>query len=271
METQDQNTNVRTPGRNGRILAGFFLLIVGAVFLMKETAFILIPDWLFTWPMILIAVGIYTGIKHEFRNPGWMIMVVVGAIFLADEAHLGFDFHRFIIPVVIIAAGLIMIIRPKTNSWKYRSCGNFRNRNWNAWAQPAVSPTAGQSKTAEDSSASQATFSSQDYFDSTSVFGGVKKIIVSKNFRGGDITCFMGGCEVDLTQADLQVPAVIDVTQIFGGTKLVVPSHWQVRTEMTAIFGSVEDKRQQPLTSNEGKLLILKGTSIFGGIEIKNY
>lgn len=268
MDTQNDNNDFNASRTRGRIFAGLFLLLVGGAFLMREMDFPFFPDWLFTWPMILIAVGIYSGIKHQFRNPGWLIMILVGGIFLADEVNLGFDLHRFIVPIVIIAVGLMMLLRPsrmfRNRRWNY--FGGWDRNNWSNAQTPSGMNTAASSQGTHG-----AEFSSQDFFDSTSVFGGVKKVIVSKDFRGGDITCFMGGCEVDLTQADMTNPAVVDVTQVFGGTKLIVPSHWQVRTEMTAIFGSVEDKRQLPLSSDSGKVLVLKGTSLFGGIEIKNY
>jgi predicted membrane protein len=256
MNTQGQPDEQNQPKNNGRILAGFFLLIIGAVFVMKEMSFPFFPYWLFTWPMLLIAIGLYTGIKHQFRNPAWIILIIIGGVFLADQVDIGFNFHRFLFPIIIIGVGLIMITRPR----------HRRDRQWKDWGDNMKKkysdyPNAGDA----------AQNSSDDFFDSTSIFGGTKKVIVSKNFRGGDITCLMGGCEADLTQADMQSTAIIDVTQIFGGTKLIVPSHWQVRTDMTAIFGAVEDKRQQPLNTDSGKLLILKGTTIFGGIEIRNY
>ncbi|HMG67070.1 MAG TPA: LiaF domain-containing protein, partial [Chitinophagaceae bacterium] len=114
--------------------------------------------------------------------------------------------------------------------------------------------------------------SSEDYIDSTSIFGGIKKNVISKNFKGGDITNIMGGSEIDLTQADINGTVTIDLTQIFGGTKLIVPSNWQVKTQMAAIFGGVEDKRSlQNVTIDPNKKLVLDGTSIFGGIEIRSY
>jgi predicted membrane protein len=111
-----------------------------------------------------------------------------------------------------------------------------------------------------------------DFIDSTSIFGGTKKVILSKNFKGGDITCFMGGAELDLSQADIKSPVVLDVTQIFGGTKIIVPPTWDVKSEVAAVFGGIEDKRRI-LTGNlnPDKVVILRGTSIFGGIEIKSY
>jgi len=114
-------------------------------------------------------------------------------------------------------------------------------------------------------------YSSEDFVNATSVFGGVHKKIMSKNFRGGDIVTFLGGTEIDLTQADFTGTVRLDVTQIMGGTKIIVPPHWEVRSEVTALFAGFEDKRQQPAATNPDKVLIIDGTSIFGGIELKNY
>jgi len=255
MSTQDQNNNFNQPRRDGRVIAGLFLLAIGAVFILKEIHFMFFPGWLFTWPMILIVIGIYSGLKHQFRNMGWLIPIVIGGIFLFDEMGFDYDLHRFIAPAIIITVGLTMILRPR------------RNRNWN-------SNEAGQWKDEKTNSYSTGpvpNYSPEDFFDSTAVFGSAKKVIISKNFKGGDITCFMGGCEIDLTQADMTQPAVIDLTFVFGGGKIIVPSDWQVNNNITPVFGGIEDKRRQPMTLNPNKVLIIRGTCLFGGLEIKNY
>src|SRR5699024_5569486 len=79
--------------------------------------------------------------------------------------------------------------------------------------------------------------SAQDYIESTSIFGNSRNFVVSKRFRGGDIVNIMGGSEINLMQADLQGPAVLEVVQLFGGTTIVAPAHWVVVPEMAAIFG----------------------------------
>jgi predicted membrane protein len=114
-------------------------------------------------------------------------------------------------------------------------------------------------------------YTSEDFIDATTIFSGVHKKIVSKNFKGGDIVTLMGGTEIDLTQADFTGIVRLDVTQIMGGTKIIVPAHWEVRSEVTAIFAGFEDKRQQPTVTNPEKVLVIDGTSIFGGIELKNF
>jgi predicted membrane protein len=81
----------------------------------------------------------------------------------------------------------------------------------------------------------------------------------------------MGGAELNLSQADIQGTAALDITQIMGGTKIVVPPNWTIRSELTSVFGSIEDKRQNIGIPNPEKVLIIDGSSVFGGIEIRNY
>ncbi|HEV3412620.1 MAG TPA: LiaF domain-containing protein [Puia sp.] len=114
-------------------------------------------------------------------------------------------------------------------------------------------------------------YSSEDYLDTTAFFGGVHKKIVSKNFKGGDIVTIMGGTELDLSQADFTGMIKLDVVQIMGATKIIVPAHWEIRTDVTAIFAGFEDKRQQPTVNNPEKVLIIDGTSLMGGIELRNF
>jgi predicted membrane protein len=115
-------------------------------------------------------------------------------------------------------------------------------------------------------------FGKDDFVESTSIFGGAKKIIISKNFKGGDLVNVFGGTELDLSQADFTGTAVIELTTIFGGTKLLVPSNWSVKSDAVTIFGGIEDKRRmQTITEAPEKTLLLRGTVIFGGIDIKSF
>ncbi len=254
-ENENQNYNDNPPRQDGRVLAGLFVLVVGGLFLMKELAFPFFPHWIFSWPMILIAIGIYSGLRHQFRNSAWLIFIVIGGVFLIDEMDFGFDMHRFIVPIIIICAGLAMILRPRRGR-------NWHRSDWADWKKESI---------INEAKGYSPNYSSEDFFDSTAVFGSAKKVIISKNFQGGDVTCFMGGCELDFTQADMTKPAILDLTLVFGGGKIIVPSDWQVNNQITPVFGGVEDKRRQPLNPNSDKILILKGTCFFGGFEIKNY
>ena len=64
---------------------------------------------------------------------------------------------------------------------------------------------------------------------------------------------------------------VIDVTAVFGGAKLIVPAGWQIKHEVTAIFGGLDDKRLVPAPLGSTKILIIRGVALFGGIDIRSY
>ena len=247
----------RKSGR-GRAFTGLLLLAVGGLLLLKTTGAIIFPSWFFTWPMLVIAIGLFSGIKHGFRGPFWAIMLLVGGFGLADKMDPTMDLSRFIWPVVIMAMGLLFIFRPR------KSC---RNR-WQDRLEPATTDNQSTADTSYDSNADDR----RDFLEVTSVFGGIKKNVLSKNFKGGDIVSFMGGSEIDLSQADFNGRITIDATNIFGGTKLIVPSSWDVQSDITAIFGGVDDKRQiSGINLDPNKVLVLDGTCMFGGIEIRSF
>lgn len=238
--------------KHDRFWMGLALLVVGAALLLQKMGAGL-PDWLFTWPMILIIAGVVTGLKHRFTNVSWLIMIAIGIFFLWDEMIIDLDMKRYFWPVIIIGIGLIFMFRPRKKWYHERERWNLPDENLNFGA--------GFSQQ-----------SAEDVINSTSIFGGVKKVITSKDFKGGEIVCFMGGAEYNLSQADITGPVSIEIIQVFGGTKLVVPPHWEIRSEAVAIFAGIEDKRPaQPGNFDPNKVLILKGTTIFGGIEIKSY
>jgi predicted membrane protein len=241
----------------GRVWAGLFLLGIGGLLLLDQMGFPL-PDWLFTWHVLLIALGLFIGLRHNFRGGGWMIMILIGGFFLIQDNFPDLPLRRFLWPGILIFVGLLIIVAPRRSRWKGEWKHDWDRHRWNR-------------RYSNSFASSKEGYSTEDFIDSTAIFGGVHKKVVSKNFKGGDITSMMGGTEIDLTQADFTGVVRLDVTQIMGGTKIIVPAHWEVRSEVTAVFAGYEDKRQQPAVTNPDKVLILEGTSIFGGIELKNY
>ncbi|MEO6406244.1 MAG: DUF5668 domain-containing protein [Ferruginibacter sp.] len=249
---------------HGRIWAGLLLLAVGGLLLLRTMNILFFPWWVFTWPMILIGFGVLSGIKHGFRGGGWLIMILIGSLFLANEIDTTLNLERYIAPIGIIAVGLLFILRPKKNRWsRYKGCDR------NDWRNSA--PAQGSTALANDDDKSSFN-DRRDFIDVTAVFGGVKKNILTKTFKGGDIVSFMGGSEINLTQADFNGKVTIDVTNIFAGTKLIIPPTWDVQSDITAIFGGVDDKRSiGGVNVDSNKILILDGTCLFGGIEIRSF
>jgi len=234
------------------VWVGVLLLLIGVAALLKAMLFP-IPDWVYTWPMLLIAIGLFSAIRHNFRGVAWFLMMFIGGVFLAEEIYPHFMMRQYLWPLGLIVIGAFFIFRPRRRTWHWRQLDDEKKTDGAPPGSDEIS-------------------SPEDEIDSTSIFGGVKKNIVSKNFKGGEIVNIFGGSEIDLSQADINGIARLELTQIFGGTKLIVPSNWQVKIEMAAIFGGVEDKRSaQKADLDPNKTLSLGGTSMFGGIEIRSY
>jgi predicted membrane protein len=253
MDDSDKNYPAR-PRR--RVWPGLFIVGAGILLLAREMHAD-IPDWIFSWPTLLICIGIAIGFQNQFRNIAWLLLVAAGAFSLVDKQMPDLHLHHYIYPVLLIFLGLFFIFRRRNEQW-VRQKQEWKNSWRNSWRNMEYGANINKD--------------AGEFIDSTSIFGSVKKIVLSKNFKGGDVTCIMGGAEIDLSQADIQGPVKMDITQLFGGTKLVVPGNWNVKTNVTSIFAGVEDKRAMQITTpDENKTLILDGTSIFGGIEITSY
>jgi Cell wall-active antibiotics response 4TMS YvqF len=263
--TRDDKDDKPLHHRSGRIWVGLFLLLIGGVLLLDQMGFPL-PDMLFNWHTFLIALGLFIGFRRGFRGAAWLILILVGGVYTLKDYYPGITADRFLLPGILIVIGITIVLSPHRGRWRHDWRGpDWKSDDWrNEWHRRHWNTrfTAGSSRES---------FSSEDFIDTTAIFGGVHKKIVSKNFKGGDITTMMGGTELDLSQADFTGTIRLDITQIMGGTKIIVPPHWEVRSEITALFAGFEDKRQQPSISNPEKVLIIDGTSIFGGIELKNF
>jgi predicted membrane protein len=241
------------PRATGKIWTGLFLIVAGLL-LFANKMHAGIPDYLFSWPMLAIAIGLLIGIQHRFKTFVWIIPIIWGGFALIDQQRPELNLRNYTAPLVLIFIGLFFIMR------RSRFPGYAQRREWKEqWRQNLHEHDINNTTDGE-------------WIDSTSVFGGAKKIILSKNFKGGDITCFMGGAEIDLSQADIQGKIVIDTTAVFGGIKLIIPPNWDLKIEITAVFGGVEDKRPVHVTKvDPDKVLVLDGAAVFGGIEINCY
>lgn len=254
-QTHDWENWPHRPNRLGRVMSGLIVVGVGVVLLARKMG-VLIPDWVFTWEMLLIVLGLFIGAKHSFRRWGWLIPIVVGGVFLSERMIPGLSIKIYFAPILIILAGLFIMFRPQ------RRC---RGGRWKRWEE------AQERFNAANPGGTPETTVADDKIDIVCVFGGVKKNIISKNFKGGDIVCVFGGAEVNLSQAELSGTQVLDISQFFGGIKLVVPSHWKIQPEASAIFGGFEDKRDQTDNTDHTKVLVIQGTSVFGGVSIQSF
>jgi predicted membrane protein len=251
------NNNKEKSSEGSKAIAGIIIVAVGVALLLRNIGFLL-PHWLFTWPMILILVGIYTGFKHNFKNNSWLIVTGIGVFFLIKRFIPSLHVEPFFWPLIIIAIGVIYILNPEKkwgSNWKQID-NEDKSKVSDSW----------------QGFASDEAVDSNNEFKISSIFSGVKRNIITKNFKRGKIITIFGGAEIDMSQADMTSPSYINVDVAFGGVEILVPANWTIQNDIQGVFHGVEDKRyNKAIVIDPSKILVLKGNCAFGGIEVKSY
>ncbi|MEO9483549.1 MAG: DUF5668 domain-containing protein [Ekhidna sp.] len=226
----------RHENSNSKVWLGVLLVLLGSYFLLRNLHMIpsFLPYWLFQWEMIFILIG---GTMLVTGRREGLVFFGIGAFFILPDI---LDIPRFRMrdwwPLILIALGLSIFIRRR----------NYSN------SEPDVS--------------------SDEYFESTSIFGGSDKTITSQNLKAARINSIFGGSELNLMGAKLgQKEVVVDCLCLFGGNEITIPNDWTVVNEMIVLFGAYSDKRvtTSGTTRDPEKVIRLKGMVLFGGSEVK--
>lgn len=235
------------PRRTGRahLLLGVVLMFLG-LFLIADLADIVpwrLRDFIFTWQALLIFLGLVFLSNQENKGTG-VILIVVGSFFLLPKFFdVPYYWRSLFWPAMLILLGLVVIFSSRRHRGGATVFGSHKRT------------------------------SSEDWLDDVTVFGGGDKNIDSQQFQGGKLTHIFGGSKVDFTRAKLAPGKnYMEVVMIFGGTKLIVPESWNVKLEVTSVFGGFSDKRVKTMVVSESdRSLHITGVNVFGGGEIVNY
>lgn len=224
-------------------IIGVVLVLAGLFLVIRNTGFFpdFIDDVIFSWPMLLIAIGLVMTLSSSEKTAGVIVLAVGGFFMIPQVFRETFHMYNMFWPSIFIIVGVIFIVSHR--------------RGWG--------PTARRKDAAGD-----------DYIDFVNIFGGGDRQIVSQNFQGGKVTAIFGGGEIDMTKAGLAAGvSELEVACVFGGVTLIVPEDWWVSIEVTPILGGFSDSRK--LTPgravDSSKHLVVKGVVIFGGGEVKSY
>lgn len=238
----------RNQGKRGsKALFGVLVVLLGIGLLVKQLGIIPELDFHVTWPVILIAIGLFVGVKNRFATPAPFVLMAIGIFnlipgFTFTLAGKEIDSEDVAIPLLIILGGLVIMLKPG------------KKKRWHEMNHAEI---------VHDKSV-----------EADVVFGGRKEIVTSKDFKGGRVTATFGGAEINLLQADsTEQNIVLEVRATFGGCEIIVPSNWDIKNEVETVLGSVEDKRtlRAPDAGENRKTLILRGSCFCGGIEIKSF
>ncbi|USX18803.1 cell wall-active antibiotics response protein [Oxalobacteraceae bacterium OTU3REALA1] len=217
-------------------------------------------------------------------------VIVIGLLFLVDNlGWIDLDFRRHLLPLALIFFGTLKLMQTRTSSGKLigggliaAGCLIFLRRfgildiSWQSlWPVMLIvfgiavvfKSSTGRSAFKQPSAKVDNEFDQMEV-DITSFMGAFKRRIITADFRGGEITALMGGCDLDLRQSSINGEAVLNVFSLFGGVTIKVPVDWTVVLQGTPIMGGFEEKTAPPATP--GKVLYVRGYAIMGGLEVRN-
>lgn len=244
----ENNNSIDKRSLDRRSVAAVLLIVAGAILFLEtfDIVDINLKYYIFSWKTLLIGIGLVIVVSSNNKMPGYILMGIGLIFWLPSIFDYNIRLYQVFWPVILIAVGLIIITR--------------RNKHDNFMRN--IRPDRGADGTFPN-----------DYLDDVSIFGGGVKRFSSQNLKGGNITAVFGGSEIDLVSAQMsEAGTVIDMFIMFGGTKLIVPGSWQVKSEATSLFGGFTDKRHiKPDQEVSERVLLIKGVVLFGGVEIKNY
>jgi predicted membrane protein len=230
------------PRFTGKLVLGFVLVILGTVFTLDNLGLVRSNDILRFWPFAFIAIGIsqLAQDRWRLRQPGPIVLLVIGTAFALKNFTTLRLRARDVIPVFLVLIGLWIILQ------------QFRRRF-------RAAPGAGGVN--------------EETLNNFVLFGGFDRRVTSTQFKGGDLGAFCGGWEVDLSKAEMAgSEATIDIFAWWGGGEIRVPEEWNVVVKVLPILGGAGDKTHHPTQAGgaAAKTLYVTGVVVMGGVEIKN-
>ena len=217
------------------LMFGLLIILLGVVFTLDNLELADAGNYLQYWPAGLIAIGLtkLAQVRAGQGSPvGGVLFIVVGAWMLLDTTGVITLSVMDFWPLLLVFVGGMIV-------WQ-----GLRGRHHRALASDAT-------------------------VNAIAVLSGVNRGSNSAAFRGGELTAFMGGCEIDLRQAAIHGEAVIDVFAMWGGLEIRMPENWTVIGRVTPLMGGFEDTTR-PVAGATAHKLIVRGFVIMGGVEVKN-
>jgi hypothetical protein len=224
-----------------QMIIGIGAILLGLIFLFDNLDMIDGRMYIRFWPVILIAAGTIRLVQPRSGGGGRIFnagLVAVGALILLNNLHITDIGFREIWPLILVAIGTSMIL------------GH-----------------AGRSRT---TGGDGAPVDANSIVNGFAVLGGFQRSNNSPDFRGGELSAVMGGCEIDLRRAAIAGDeAVLHTFAFWGGIKIKVPDTWSVSVRGFPFLGGFDDKTVQP-ADPAAKRLVIRGTAVMGGVEIVN-
>lgn len=225
-----------------RIWAGTLLLIIGTFYLLYNFNALpfVVPSYVFSWQMAVILAGVYLLYKSFLKG---FLIIAIGTYFILPLTGMIQPINiEKMWPALLILIGALILFG-----------SGFKKKN-------------------KKNITFMKTSLNEELFEITTIMGGDSRQLSSYDFKGGKITAIMGGVELDMTNCYLSKEGcIIDLSVVMGGISLKISREWNIKSEITPIMSGIEDEDQYSdnVHIDPAATIILRGSVVMGGIEIK--
>lgn len=225
--------------RVNQVLWGIILIGVGLLLGLNAFGITNVEIFFDGWWTLFIIVPCAMGLITGNDRSGSLIGLCIGVcLLLGCQDILDFDMvWKLLVPAIIVLFGIKMIV------------GSFF---------------------VKDAEETMKRIKKENGFVShgTAIFSGDELDFSGEVFQGAELNAVFGGVECDLRNAVIEQDCVIQATAIFGGIDIFVPNTINIKTSSNSIFGGVSNESKN-LRNESAPTLYIRGTCIFGGIDIK--
>lgn len=265
---------------------GPVLIVVGALWLISNiTGF----DAGRLWPLWIIAMGVWLLVGRDYMrsNPSqrryWRDYARAQRRYWKRYGRYGWP------PTGVPGSGAAPGSGPNPTSAGFADQGTSSHENWandrgesGVRPQPPPGPTPpsaaggsadpGANAPPPSTGAANSFASPDDVFEHSIAFMAFKRRITTQHFRYAKLSAVFGGFHLDFTMADMDSnQAVVHIDTVFGGGEIRIPPSWRVSIDAHAFGGAFMDETYgRPDATAPAKTLIIRGSTVFGGVVIKN-
>lgn len=224
-----------------RLVFGLLVMALGLLFLGANLGYFSARQaFRLFWPSAFVVLGLVVLFEPRSRTGrrlwGLAWIAAGGWIWSYQEGWIDVDFWDLLVPLALVLFGVSLV---------WRSLRGPRRRRAES----------------DDPDVEVRSFA---------LLSGNQVRSTSAQFRSADLGAFMGGVELDLTQAKpAGEEAEIDVFAMWGGIEIRVPREWAVVSKVMPVMGAFEDKTE-PIPGGASRRLVVRGLVVMGGIEVKN-
>lgn len=220
----------------GNLIWGLILIAIGVIIGLNSLGIadinLFFDGW---WTLFIIIPSLIDIIKKPSKSGNYIWFAVGVVLLLCAQGILSFKvIGKLILPAILIAIGLSILLKDKVGAKVKEKIKTLNQDGLDEY---------------------YATFSGQEINPK------------GDEFKGASLNAIFGGIDLNLTEAQIQKDILINVTSVFGGVDIIVPSNVNVKVQSTSIFGGVDNKIKK-YTENLPTIYV-KAFCLFGGADIK--